>query len=737
MENMSNVKRRLITSMIAILLLVITIFGITYAYFTAKIKGNTSTDSASLSAGRLQLVYRDGNGLIELLKIEPGIVLETKTFTVTNEGTGYIDDYDVILENVINELKYYEDLTYTLTCTSSSSDTCIGTSGVFPTSNTTLVTNSIDVGVTHTYELTVTYNETNIDQSDDMNKIVSAKVNIIDDDEYANYNNVLIYGNSKQSTLPAGYTELEYIEATGTQYIDTGVTLTNNSTFELEFQLTEQQYGKGIYGSYTSGGSRFEGILRKTTQSSPGNIEYGFNNEFKMDITQDLNKHVLKQEKDKFYYDGDLLYTFSSSEFTQEASAYIGHINVPTNNTLSPIKAKIYSCKIYDNGTLVRDYVPAKNSSNVVGLYDKITNTFYTNNGSGSFSYGALTASPSTPLEIKSVGNLVTDTSSPNYNKYEVPITLTGKNMFDKSKYLLLSDFDNYNTSTNYHYTTIQLKPNTTYRVSIIRYNNFSGTLNGYLLIDRFNGINSGYYTSINHHDYPNHSGAHFVYTTRSDGLLYIGYNGITQSMLNTIWANTDIQIEEGTTATAYTPYVAPLSTTVYLDQPLRKVGDYSDYIDFKKGKVIRQVGEYKFNGSEEWVKHTTTSNNLGIFRVEGIFDTLTGVPITNTLMSHFTLTDVLSTATWNSGLYRNAYTSSNSGYIIDSSRIYLSGLQSELADFKSWLSTQYNNGTPVQYLYPLATETSESITLPKIQEDYTKVNVNTTIRPSKIEVKK
>ena len=49
---------------------------------------------------------------------------------------------------------------------------------------------------------------------------------------------------------------------------------------------------------------------------------------------------------------------------------------------------KVYSCKIYDNGTLIRDYVPCKNSAGVVGLYDLVNDKFYTNSGTGDFIAG-------------------------------------------------------------------------------------------------------------------------------------------------------------------------------------------------------------------------------------------------------------------------------------------------------------------------------------------------------------
>jgi hypothetical protein len=51
-------------------------------------------------------------------------------------------------------------------------------------------------------------------------------------------------------------------------------------------------------------------------------------------------------------------------------------------------KQRTYSSKIYDDGILVRDFVPAKNSNNVVGMYDIVSGTFFTNAGTGEFVAG-------------------------------------------------------------------------------------------------------------------------------------------------------------------------------------------------------------------------------------------------------------------------------------------------------------------------------------------------------------
>lgn len=51
-----------------------------------------------------------------------------------------------------------------------------------------------------------------------------------------------------------------------------------------------------------------------------------------------------------------------------------------------------------------------------------------------------------------------------------------------------------------------------------------------------------------------------------------------------------NIQIEEGTEETEFEPYVEPITTNIYLEEPLRKIGDYADYIDFKNQKVYRKI---------------------------------------------------------------------------------------------------------------------------------------------------
>ena len=175
-----NRKQKIIVSVVGITIVLLALLGLTYAYFLTRIQGNTNDKSISVTTANLELTYADGNGTITSNNIMPGTTLTDKEFTVTNNGNATVNNYAVYLEDLVNELTRPDDMVYTLTCTSSKENgSCVGKSETaFPKLAGIIVTNSIDVGETQTYKLTVTDKEMGVDQSDDMGKKVSARVQI-------------------------------------------------------------------------------------------------------------------------------------------------------------------------------------------------------------------------------------------------------------------------------------------------------------------------------------------------------------------------------------------------------------------------------------------------------------------------------------------------------------------------------------------------------------------------------
>ena len=190
------------------------------------------------------------------------------------------------------------------------------------------------------------------------------------------------------SKLPEGYTELEYIRSTGTQFFDSGVSVKSTSGFCVEFALLSASGTHGIIGGFTYGGynNNFAAYEGKWY------AQYG-NNQTHIFGTTDTNRHIVSQNvtTGAVIFDGETVASgltfYDNTARTFRLFCYNGGDSYPN---FWPGTFSLYSCQIYDNGTLVRDYVPCLNPSNEVGLYDIVNGVFYGNAGSGEFIAGYL-----------------------------------------------------------------------------------------------------------------------------------------------------------------------------------------------------------------------------------------------------------------------------------------------------------------------------------------------------------
>lgn len=198
----------------------------------------------------------------------------------------------------------------------------------------------------------------------------------------------------RASKLPYGYTELEHIRGTGTQYIDIGRKMYNNSELELCFSFEEMQQDCSIFGSRTSSTTNnFE--IASTATVYPIYLDFGhFNTSRAIYNNAVINtKYICTISKYlRAVYDENhtLLVsntTLISANNTTPSNARI--FDTVGGYSANKLKGKVYYCKIWENGVLIRDMIPCKNSSNVVGMYDTVNDVFYTNAGTGSFVAGA------------------------------------------------------------------------------------------------------------------------------------------------------------------------------------------------------------------------------------------------------------------------------------------------------------------------------------------------------------
>ena len=215
-------------------------------------------------------------------------------------------------------------------------------------------------------------------------------------------------------SLPSGYKRLEYIQSTGTQYIDTGFTANQNTSATIKFSTT-QQSGGGILVAMQGWKNRGFGIFVNA-------IIFGSSTADRNGMFGDGNIHEVTLTSAQCYDNGSLIWSGTASTFTTPATLTICKSNV-VSEPHEFSSAKIYSCQIYDNGSLVRDYVPCINNDGTIGLWDDVNSVFYGNSGTGTFAAGPVIAiaadeSEITKLEyIQSTGTQYIDTGfKPNQN---------------------------------------------------------------------------------------------------------------------------------------------------------------------------------------------------------------------------------------------------------------------------------------------------------------------------------
>ena len=193
----------------------------------------------------------------------------------------------------------------------------------------------------------------------------------------------LIYSASK---LPNAFQEVEYIESSKTQYIDTGLHLTATTGVMLDIQFTGYANQQAI-GVLEPSVGRFAPCF----MDSDNYIKCAINLQNQMiTYTQtgplDRNVYEYNISNNDIKFNGTSIGTVGNIG-TSSNTIYLFGRNYQASPLLS--SAKLYSCKIYDNNTLARDFVPCyRKADNVAGLYDLVNGVFYTNAGTGTFIVG-------------------------------------------------------------------------------------------------------------------------------------------------------------------------------------------------------------------------------------------------------------------------------------------------------------------------------------------------------------
>lgn len=187
--------------------------------------------------------------------------------------------------------------------------------------------------------------------------------------------------------VPSAYWELGYIECSGDQYIDSGFAPNQDTRVVIDIDVASASTAyDGIFGTRTK--------LNDTDYTLfiiPGAAHSGYGNAYIKSNVTTTGRYIIDKNKNVATVNGVVI-TNTSATFQCVHNMTIGKVvTYSGDNTYPGMNGKIYSCKVYDNDVLIRDYVPCVNDSGDVGLWDKVGRRFYANAGSGTFAAGEKT----------------------------------------------------------------------------------------------------------------------------------------------------------------------------------------------------------------------------------------------------------------------------------------------------------------------------------------------------------
>ena len=232
--------------------------------------------------------------------------------------------------------------------------------------------------------------------------------------------------------LPDGYHMLEYIESSGTQYIDTGIKDSSNTLIEVDFLTTSLT---SVFGTTT-------GMGYTQNLSYMGGYFYYLNRSAGLQGKSTINKRmVVKMNNNLCYRDDTFVYEYSAVSKTDTQTMFL----FARNKSGTPDDmgdTKLYSCKIYENKMIKRYFVPAcRDADGEIGLYELVTETFCTNEGEGEF-------------DSNETENIYKDTVLPTGYRQLEYIEGTGTQYFDTGIIVNKPDYVIYEGKIQYTSTT-------------------------------------------------------------------------------------------------------------------------------------------------------------------------------------------------------------------------------------------------------------------------------------------
>ena len=188
--------------------------------------------------------------------------------------------------------------------------------------------------------------------------------------------------------LPAKYQAVEYLRGTGTQYIITPITTRSTLTFDVTYQKNGGANIAKVFGGQDANNNNCAKFYANNTDvdgTVPATWRYGSTSVFSGYTTNNI-VYTMHATPLGISINGGVVTSCVPAVFTSAIPIRLFDI---TNGGGAVFVGDIYKFTIAENNAAILDFTPCyRKSDNKPGMYDLVTNTFFTNAGTGEFTVG-------------------------------------------------------------------------------------------------------------------------------------------------------------------------------------------------------------------------------------------------------------------------------------------------------------------------------------------------------------
>lgn len=242
--------------------------------------------------------------------------------------------------------------------------------------------------------------------------VISGVVSITLNGDYKNVETSLY---SYLSVLPDGYRRVQYLESTGTQWIDTGVQVSEN--LKINCEISVSHFGEQNMWLYGAGFKIFAFLAYFSRDYNA--YSYYLNDALKLEPLNENEKYSIEQTKE-YTKINDKKYLFSTEDIINREMRLFG-IKSPQTNEVN-FSGRIYSAKISEGAEIVRNFIPCLDDTGTPCMYDTVLRKAFYNQGTeGDFITDRTLPDGYTELEyLESTGTQYIDTGINLSNESEV-----------------------------------------------------------------------------------------------------------------------------------------------------------------------------------------------------------------------------------------------------------------------------------------------------------------------------